>query len=314
MIRWGFLGAGWMATTGLAPAVHSAKNASLYAVASRDPDRSLALNPQKVHSSYDDLLADPDVDAIYINLANHQHFEWTIKALTAGKHVLCEKPLALNFEQAQAMADAAKKYDRILVEAVWTRWHPRFVRIVELVSGGDIGQLRTIDSSFCFTGDFKDNYRLDPLMGGGSLLDVGLYQAHAWSAMSHGEPTLIIESVDQNAGATGVDLTTKVSAQFSNGVKVSALSSFEKQEAQHLVITGSDATIDCPGDDAFTSWNKPSSLHVGESVEEFAAIDPYSLMVENFSDRIMGLPSWIPKIEESLYVMGLLDQIKAFKG
>ena len=313
MIRWGFLGAGWMATTGLAPAVHSAKNASLYAVASRDHARSLPLNPQKVHGSYEDLLADPDVDAVYINLANHQHGQWTIKALAAGKHVLCEKPLALDLAQAQMMASAAQQYDRLLVEAVWTRWHPRFVRIVNVVSGGGIGQLEEIDSSFCFTSEFKDNYRLDPMMGGGSLLDVGLYQAHTWSALNGGKPKLDIESVDRKVGTTGVDLTTHITGRLSSGVKVTALASFEKQEAQHLVITGSDATIQCQGNDAFTSWNKPSALHIGDHVEEFAAINPYAVMVENFGSRINGEPSWIPKIEESLYVMGLLDQIKAFK-
>jgi D-xylose 1-dehydrogenase (NADP+, D-xylono-1,5-lactone-forming) len=149
MINWGFLGAGWVATRALAPAVHEARNAKLLGVASRDLGRAAALVPEKTYDKYEDLLADSEIDAVYINLANHQHCEWTIAALAAGKHVLCEKPLALNYEQGQMMAKAAAKYDRILVEAVWNRWHPRFARIVELVNGGDIGAINRIDSSFC---------------------------------------------------------------------------------------------------------------------------------------------------------------------
>jgi predicted dehydrogenase len=121
MINWGFLGAGWIASKALAPAVHSAKNATLYAVASQDRSRSEKLSPKQIHNSYEDLLADPEIDAVYINLANHQHFDWTLAALAAGKHVLCEKPLALNYVQAQMMAEAAAKNDRLLVEAVWNQ-------------------------------------------------------------------------------------------------------------------------------------------------------------------------------------------------
>ncbi|MEI6110040.1 MAG: Gfo/Idh/MocA family oxidoreductase, partial [Actinomycetes bacterium] len=157
-IRWGFLGASWVASTALVPAVAAAKNATLYAVASRDPERSLALGPARVHVTYDDLIADPDVDAIYISLANHLHLEWATKALNAGKHVLCEKPLATSHAEAKIMADAATANDKLLVEAIWTRWHPRFERVVELVDSGDIGELQSIDSAFTFPAKFEDNY------------------------------------------------------------------------------------------------------------------------------------------------------------
>ncbi|MEY4233016.1 MAG: hypothetical protein RL144_1216, partial [Actinomycetota bacterium] len=112
-IRWGFLGAGYIATNALAPAVHAAKSATLQAVASRDVIRSQSLEPVRVHSTYQDLLDDPDIDAVYISLANHQHCEWSIKALNAGKHVLCEKPIAMNASEARLMADAAEANDRL---------------------------------------------------------------------------------------------------------------------------------------------------------------------------------------------------------
>lgn len=311
MIRWGFLGAGWIATTAVAPAVHSARNGILHGVASRDRGRAAALHPQKVYARYEDLLADPEIDAVYINLANHQHCQWTVAALAAGKDVLCEKPLALDRAQGQVMADAAKKYNRLLVEAVWSRWHPRFVRIVELVARGDIGELVGIDSAFCFTAQFSNNYRLISGMGGGSLLDVGVYQAHLWRALNEDEPELKIESFTQSLGATGEDLTTQVSGELGNGVKINALASFEMPETQRLVIAGELATIKCLGNDAFTSWKKSSSLSVGNHLEEFEPVDPYCIMIENFGNHIEGKPAWILPIEQSLYVMKLLDQIKS---
>jgi xylose dehydrogenase (NAD/NADP) len=312
MINWGFLGAGWIATKALAPAVHEAKSARLLGVASQDQSRATALAPEKIYDRYEDLLADPEIDAVYINLANHQHCQWTIAALAAGKHVLCEKPLSLNYAQGQLMADAATKSDRVLVEAVWNRWHPRFARIVELVNGGDIGALNRIESSFCFPAQIENNYRLEKEMGGGSLLDVGVYQAHLWRALIHGEPELNIESLTENIGSTGVDLTTQIVGKLGNSVEISALSSFEMPESQKLVISGELATIECPGNDAFTSWNKPSSLLIGDHLQEFAPVDPYRLMIENIGACILGESAWIPPVAQSLYVAKLLDQIKAF--
>jgi len=312
MTNWGFLGAGWVATKALAPAVHKSRNGRLRAVASRDSARAQTLVPEKIYKSYEELLADPKIDAVYINLANHQHHQWTIAALDAGKHVLCEKPLALNYAQAQEMADAAVKNNRILVEAIWNQWHPRFVRIVELVTDGDIGSLTEINSSFRFTAEIANSYRSQLAMGGGSLLDVGNYQAHIWKALSPGEPELKIKTLKRSVGDTGVDLTTQISATLSSGVKIKALSSFEMPEAQELIISGESAQIQCLGSDAFTSWNKPSSLRIGNSVEEFAPVDPYALMIEDFSDAISGKPAWIPALGQSLYVAKLLDQIKGF--
>jgi predicted dehydrogenase len=313
-IRWGFLGAGSIATKALRPAVFAAKNATLYAVASRDVARSQSLEPTKVHTSYEDLLSDPDVDAIYISLANDQHCQWSIKALNAGKHVLCEKPIAMNANEARSMADAAKVNDRLLVEAVWTRWHPRFIRMVELVRSGAIGEINSIDSSFTFPGSLEGNYRLIPEMGGGSLFDVGPYPLHAFSALTNGDLTMVINSVQRNTSTTGVDMTTRIDATINSSIVAKALTSFEREEEQKLVVTGSLVTIENVGNDAFTSLRNPSILKVGETIEEFAPVDPYQLMVENFGSRIVGQPSWILPINESIRVMEILDEIAATKG
>jgi len=312
MISWGFLGAGWIAKSALASAVHAASNATLRAVASRNHERAQGLSPQIVYERYEDLLADPTIDAVYISLANDQHCKWSIAAMAAGKHVLCEKPIALDFAQVQEMADAAKKYDRVLVEAVWSQWHPRFIRAVELVQAGDIGNLTGIDSSFCFTGNFTDNYRLDPAMGGGSLLDVGVYQAHAWAALHPTAMNLQISSVEENISTSGVDMTTKISGRLGESVNIDAIASFEMPEQQRLVISGDLSSIEFIGNEAFTSWHKESDLRIGDQVERFAPVDPYRLMVEHFGEHISGEDGWIMPMSQSLAVMQVIDQIKAF--
>jgi predicted dehydrogenase len=313
-IRWGFLGAGSIATKALRPAVFAAKNANLYAVASRDAARSQSLEPEEIHTSYEDLLSDPNVDAVYISLANDQHCNWSIKALNAGKHVLCEKPIAMNAIEARSMAEAAQANDRLLVEAVWTRWHPRFIRMVELARNGAVGEIKSIDSSFTFPGSLEGNYRLIPEMGGGSLFDVGPYPLHAFSALTQGNLKLAINSVERNTAKTGVDMTTRISATIDNVIAAQALTSFEREEEQKLVVTGSLATIENVGNDAFTSLRNPSILKVGDMIEKFAPVDPYQLMVENFGSRILGEPSWILPMSETIRVMEILDEIAATKG
>jgi len=314
MINWGFIGAGYVASQALAPAVHAAGNANLYAVASRDPKRSAKLSAQRIHNSYQDLIDDPLVDVVYINLPNHLHAQWSIAALKAGKNVLCEKPLALNYLQAQEMAQVASECKRLLVEAVWSRWHPRFIRAVELVKGGAIGELITIDSEFSFTADLSNNYRQEPSMGGGALLDVGPYQLHLWSAMA-GLSGVEITDVKQSISATGVDLTTQVSAKIGKSLSVNAICSFERPNQQVISIKGSGGEITFSAGEAFTNWHKSSALSVAKggqvNVEEFAPVDPYQLMVQAVSAHLTGEKAWLLPIDESLSVMQVIDQIRS---
>lgn len=225
-VNWGFLGAGFVASRGLAPAVHAANRAHLYAVASRDEQRSATLEPERVHATYDDLLADDRVDAVYISLSNSQHLEWVTKSLEAGKHVLCEKPLGLNAVETEAMFECAARNDRLLVEAVWGRWHPRYVRMVEVARSGALGDIQHIKTAFTFTSEMTDNYRLNPAMGGGALLDVGCYQAHAWVALTNGTAEVEIDHLARVVGATGIDLTTDVTVRINDSITAHAVSSF----------------------------------------------------------------------------------------
>ena len=308
-VNWGFLGAGFVASRGLAPAVHTSRGATLYAVASRDEERSATLEPQRVHATYDDLLADDHVDAVYISLSNSQHIEWVTKSLQAGKHVLCEKPLGLTATQTSNMFDVATHNDRMLVEAVWGRWHPRFARIVELVTSGEIGDIEHIETAFTFTSEMTDNYRLSPSMGGGALLDVGCYQAHAWVALTKGATDLTITQLERTIGPTGIDLTTDLSVRINNTVTAHSVSSFALPSHQQFIVKGTNGQISTGAGESFTTWNEASSLLVNNVLEEFPVTNAFVEMVENVSGVIDGNNGWTVPSRDSIRVATILDSI-----
>ena len=308
-VNWGFLGAGFVASRGLTPAVHASRGANLYAVASRDEKRSATLEPERVHATYDELLADKSVDAVYISLSNSQHLEWVTKSLEAGKHVLCEKPLGLNASETEAMFDCASRSDRLLVEAVWGRWHPRFARMVEVAASGVIGNIEHIETAFTFTSDMTDNYRLNPLMGGGALLDVGCYQAHAWVALTNGAKDLEISDLARTIGPTGIDLTTDVSVRINKSITAHAVSSFALPSQQQFIVQGSQGKIQTAAGESFTTWNEACSLQINNVVEEFAVTNAFVEMVESVSNVIRGEEGWIVPSTDSIRVAHILDCI-----
>jgi predicted dehydrogenase len=317
MINWGFLGAGYIASQALAPAVHAASNSKLYAIASRDLTKAQKLSATKNYNSYQELIDDPLVDVVYINLPNHLHAKWSIAALAAGKNVLCEKPFAMDLAQATAMAEAAKDSGKLLVEAVWARWHPRFIRAVEIVKSGQIGVLTSIESEFSFMAKLEGDYRNEVGMGGGALLDIGTYQIHLWSALVDLNNNVEITSVEKNLAPSGIDLTTVVQAKIGKELLVKATSSFERQARQEITIKGTKGEIAFTVGEAFTNWYKPSQLSItsdGKSrSESFEPVDAYQLMVESVSAQVSGEKAWLLPIPESLTVMNLLDQIRLWR-
>jgi predicted dehydrogenase len=304
------IGAGWIATKAIAPAMHATPNAIVQAVASRDPRRAQSLNPVTIHNSYEALINDPMVDAVYISLPNHLHCEWTVKALKAGNHVLCEKPFAMNLAEVETMVQAARDNNRILVEAVSSMWHPRIVQLVEHVRNGNIGELISIDSSFTFPAEIEGNYRNSPAMGGGALYDVGVYPLHAIAALIGDDAKVEIESCDKTMGQSGIDLTTKWQMQINDSITASGLASFEMPEAQSLVVRGEKSSLELVGNQAFTSWHSPSTLRLGDNIENFEASDSYALMIESFGNRVNGLDSWVLPLETSLTVAKMLDHLR----
>ncbi|MTB22015.1 MAG: hypothetical protein F2918_04635, partial [Actinobacteria bacterium] len=302
----------WIATRTIAPAMHAATDTIVQAVASRDTERAQALNPITVHQSYEDLIHDPSVDAVYISLPNHLHCQWTVAALNAGKHVLCEKPFAMNVNEIELMVEAAQKNDRLLVEAVWSRWHPRMIRMVDYVKAGNIGDIVSIESSFTFPGSIDGNYRAEPAMGGGALFDVGVYPLHAIAALVGDDARVEIEKCDVSVGPTGVDLTTKWQMCINGSITANGLASFEMPENQSLIVRGEKGSVELVGTQAFTSWHEVSTLRLGDHTENFDAVDPYRLMIENFGKRVQGQDSWVLPLETSLAVAKVVDNLRGF--
>jgi predicted dehydrogenase len=295
----------------MAPAVHAASGAELYAVASRDAARSAELEPTVVHNSYSELIDDPNVDAVYISLTNVQHKEWVITALEAGKHVLCEKPLALNAEEVRIMLSAAERHQRMLVEAVWTRWQPRMKRMAQVIQRGDLGDVLSISSAFTFQGDLTGNYRSDPAMGGGALLDVGCYQAHLWLMLLGETVDFSLQNVERTLGPTGIDLTTSVQATLNDSIRADALCSFDMAPEQRIAVTGSSSSMHTGDGEAFTLWKQDATLIIGDSVETFAPDDAFSLMVQDVSAAIRGERSEVFPASSSLRVSENLDSIRS---
>ena len=309
-VNWGFIGAGVVATKALAPALRSARNANLYAVASRDISRALNLSPSCVYDNYDELINDPKVEAIYISLPNNVHASIASRALIAGKAVLCEKPLTMNYQESEELVRVAKASNSLLVEAIWFRWHPRLIKACEQIAAGVIGEITQIDAAFTYVNNNKGNYRFDPALGGGALLDLGPYPLHLIASLFGSEARVELLTVNQDIGPSGVDLVTTGSALINGSVRFNFNLSFVGQLSQEISISGSKGKIKFLEGQAFTNWNEPSTLLVNDEIYSFESVDAYQLMVEAVSDVILGKPAWIPPHSESLFVMGLIDQIR----
>lgn len=211
-VRWGVLGAANFARAHMAPAIHAARGAELYALATSSPEKAAAFRefcPQlKVHSDYDALLADPDVEAVYIPLPNNLHVLWTLKALAAGKHVLTEKPIAMHAHEIDHIIRARDASGKLAAEAYMIVHHPQWQRAREWVQSGEIGTLRHVDAAFSYLLDgASDNVRNRPETGGGSLRDIGVYTFGSARFVTGAEPAeLQARVINEN----GVDIWAQV--------------------------------------------------------------------------------------------------------
>jgi xylose dehydrogenase (NAD/NADP) len=283
------LGAADIARKAVLPAIAAAGNGELVALASRSAERARTmLEPYpgaEVADTYDAVLARSDVDAVYIPLPNGLHREWTLRALAAGKHVLCEKPLAVTAAEAVEMAAAAERSSLLLMEAFMYRFHPETREFVE----GLRAPLH-VQSSFGFTVRDPADIRLDGTIGGGALLDVGCYTVSV-ARWILGEPVDVLASARMD---NGVDMTVTALLTFRGGETASLWASFESPQVQGLTVVARDGVHQRAR--PFSSWRDPH--------------DPYQLMVESFADSILqGRPAEIP-LSESVANMRALDRIR----
>ncbi|MEP6464009.1 MAG: Gfo/Idh/MocA family oxidoreductase [Frankiaceae bacterium] len=309
-VRWGFLGAGSIAVTALAPAVHAADGAVLYAAAARDPARAAALGPSgPSYGAYRELLADRNVEAVYISLANDAHRPWSEAALRAGKHVLCEKPLALSAAEVDAVTAVATESGRRLVEASWYRWHPRVRLAQRLLADGAIGTVRHVAAAFAFDGVADGNYRMNPALGGGALYDVGCYAVSAALWAFRDRPPVDV-AARLELGSTGVDLRAELVIDFGGG-EAEVLAGMSGPAAQSLVIAGERGELELR-EAPFTAWREQASelwLSTGGRTERIPvpAADAYQLMVTDVSRLIRGEPGVGLPLAESRATAAVLD-------
>lgn len=315
-VRWGFLGAGTIARV-LAEAVHHADGAVLQAVGARDASRAASLEPATAYDSYDGVLADDDVEAVYVALPNDAHLPWTLAALEAGKDVLCEKPLGLTAAEVDRMRDAADRTGRRVVEASWYRWHPR-VRLAQQAVVR-IGAVRHVAAGFTFAGQLEGNYRLDPERGGGALYDVGCYAVSAclW-AVGRGLPDDVVARSELSP--SGVDLDTRAILSWAARegqpeVEAEVHAGISTGDGQWLVVRGDAGEVELR-DAPFTSWKDDDtelwvSDGTGTERTPVPATNAYRLMVEEVSSVLRGGPGWVLPLEESRQTAAVLDAARA---
>jgi xylose dehydrogenase (NAD/NADP) len=285
-VKWGILSTADI-NRKLIPGAHASPKVDLVAVASRDQARAdeyaRRFEIERAYGSYEALLADPEIEAVYIPLPNTMHCDWSIRAVEAGKHVLCEKPMSRHPDDVAAAFAAAERSDRYLMEAFMYRHNPQTRKLTELVAGGAIGELRAIRSTFCYSLYDEDNIRLRPEVEGGALMDVGCYCVSG-SRLLGGEP----ESVSAEAwfGPTGTDWLLTASMRFPGNVLALFDCGTAATDRDELEAIGSEGSLFL--DDPWHCLHPTIELRRDGKTEriEVPQEDSYRLELENLSDAI----------------------------
>ncbi len=306
VVRWGVLSTASIAVNKVIPGMRRAANAEVLGIASRH--RELArgaagrLGIPRAHGSYEALLADPDIDAVYIPLPNHLHAAWTMEAARAGKHVLCEKPLALTAVEAEAMIDACREAGVLLMEAFMYRLHPSWVAVREIVASGRIGRLRAIDSWFSYFNDDPADIRNIAAAGGGALYDIGCYPVNLSRMLFGREPDAVRATLVRDR-ASGVDVLTSGVLSFGDDVATFTCSTRVEPD-QRVDVYGDRGRISVeipfnippllPTRISVIAGGDPPVAPATE-VLTFDAADPYGVEVEQFGAAVLrGGPVPIP--------------------
>ena len=321
-LRMGVLSTADIAVKKVIPGMRRSALVDVVAIASRHAGRAEAvaseLAIERAHASYEALLADPDVDAVYIPLPNHLHAEWTIAALHAGKPVLCEKPIAMTADEAQGMIDAAHETGVPLMEAFMYRQHPSWLAVRELVAAGRIGRLRAVDSWFSFFNDDPANIRNIGAFGGGALYDIGCYTINLSRMLFGAEPDDVLGRIVRDP-ALGVDVLTSAILGFGDGMATFTVSTrVEPDQRVHVYGDRGRISIDIPFN---IPPDRPTRVRVvaggdppvapGEEVLEFETVDPYAAEADAFAGAVLaGQPVPVPP-EDAVANLRIIERVFA---
>jgi predicted dehydrogenase len=318
-LRWGVLSTANIGLKKVLPAMQRGQFTSIDAIASRDLARAqqaaAALGIPTAYGSYEELLADPNIDAVYIPLPNHLHVPWIIQAAEAGKHVLCEKPLSLTVAEAETLLAVRARIGVKIGEAFMVNCHPQWLRLRELLAEDRIGQLRSIVGVFSYFNADPANIRNQVASGGGALMDIGCYLIHASRYAFRQEPTRVVASIDRDP-QMGVDRLTSAILDFPGGQSVFTCSTqmVPYQRVQFIGVRGRielEIPFNAPPD-------RPTRLFIdasgdlfggGITTETFPVCDQYTLQGDAFSRAILENTEVPVPIEDAIRNMAVLEAI-----
>jgi predicted dehydrogenase len=311
-IRWGILGVAKIATAKVIPAMQRSERAEIAAIASRDLTKARAAANEhgipQAYGSYEELLADPSIDAIYNPLPNHLHVPWSIRAAEAGKHVLCEKPIALSVAETRALIAARDKAQVKIGEAFMARTHPQWIRAAEIVNSGRIGELRVVSGYFSYFNRDPKNVRNIAAIGGGAIMDIGCYPITLSRMMFHAEPLGVHALLDRDPDFK-TDRLASVILEYPQGHATFTCSTqLVPYQKMHIFGTTGHIEIEIPFN---APPDKPTRIFVNDEAEELPVCDQYTIQGELFSRAILENTEVPVPLEDALNNMIVIEKILA---
>ncbi len=319
-IRWGVLSTAQIGLEKVIPGMQSGAYCSIDAIASRDADRARQwagkLGIPKAYGSYEDLLADPEIDAVYNPLPNHLHVPWTVKAAEAGKHVLCEKPIAITAAEAEPLLAVRNRTGLRIQEAFMVRTHPQWLTAKEILDSGRVGEIRAIQGLFSYFNDDPGNIRNMADIGGGGMLDIGCYPTTTSRFMLDAEPKRVVALIDRDP-EFGTDRLGSAIYDYPNGVQASFVYSTQLVAYQRMQFFGTKGRIEveipfnAPPDRPCRIFVDDGSALTGDGIEiiEIPTSDQYGVAGDAFSKAILdNAPQPVP-LENTMANMRVIDAV-----
>jgi predicted dehydrogenase len=318
-VRWGVLGAANIALKKVIPGMQKSELASVVAIASRDKDKARAaashLGISRAYGSYDELLDDPEIEAIYNPLPNHLHVPWSIRAAEHGKHVLCEKPIALSADEARQLLAVRDKTGVKIGEAFMVRTHPQWLKVKELVASGRIGALRLVTGDFSYYNRDPNNIRSRPEYGGGALMDIGCYPIFISRWMFDAEPGEVVSLIERDPDMK-VDRMISAILRFDAGQAAFSCSTqlVPNQTMQIFGTTGRisvEIPFNAPPDRPCRIFVDDGSDLFGGGIETitFPTVDQYALQADAFSEAVRGVGTVPVPLESAIANMAVIDAL-----
>lgn len=320
-LSWGVLSTATIGTGLVIPAIQRSRRGRVVAISSRDASRAEAAardaGAERAYGSYKALLDDPDIDAIYNPLPNHLHVPWTIRAAEAGKHVLCEKPIAVTAQEAETLLEVRDRTGVAIQEAFMVRTHPQWLAVRDSIAAGDLGELRAIQAFFSYFNDDPADIRNQADIGGGGMLDIGCYPVTTSRFVTQAEPARVIAHIDHDP-RLGVDRLGSAILDFPGGVHAAFIYGTQTFPYQRMTFVGTTARVEieipfnAPNDRATRIlWYREEQPTAPAEVIEIDVCDQYAVAADAFAAAVLDGAAQPVPLEDSVQNMRVLDALLA---